>query len=258
MKHKILISIFSIFLIISFGNVEQVRGCSCVDYTPQEVYNLADIVFIGKAVEGLIEIKEGENQYMNTSEFQTFEVTEAFSGVKKGEIIKVDGGEFGYCSFSIPFFKNNEYVIYARKNEKKNIYETNYCLRSKMTDVATNGMKEFENFLHKKLMEDIDFLREALPLKKNALLIGRVGQTTDDASIAKISINDKNFPKRTYFTKSNDQGNFSIELPEGEYRVEVETPKGKKLTKWSKEKLKSIKLRRGGEMKLFIDLEKVK
>lgn len=258
MKRKILIAVFSLVLLLSFGSVERVWACKCVDYKPQEVYNFSDVVFIGKVIEGLTKLKGKENSYYVSSELTTFEVTEAFAGVQKGEKVKVDGGNiFGYCPFPVLFFTNNEYVVYAQRNEK-NIYETNNCLRSKMTDVSTNEQREYQGYFRKEIMEDIDFLRETLPLKKNALLKGRVGLTTDDALIVKIIIKDKNFPQKTFTTKSNDQGNFSIELPEGEYKLEIKIPKGRKLTKWAKEKLESIKLRTGGEVNLYIDLEKIK
>lgn len=260
MKHKILIPIFSFVLLLSFGSVGKVWACSCKEYKSQQVYNLADIVFIGKVIEGFTEIKGEKDHYFSSSEIPTFEVTEAFVGVQKGERVKVDGGNLSsYCSFSIPLFADNEYVIYARKN-KENIYETNYCLRSKMTDASTNEHREYQSFFGKELKEDLDFLREILPLKRNAILRGRVVQNVYEASVAnvKIIIKNKNIPQKAIFTKSDSDGNFTLDLPEGEYKVEVETPKGKKLTKWTKEMLESIKLRRGGEMKLFIDLEKIK
>ncbi len=234
---KIKFIIFACLIGFFFANVGQIVACSCVKYKPQEVYNLADIVFIGRVIEGLTKVKEEKNHYSAVSDITTFEVTEAFVGVQKGEKVKFAFGDSGYCSFSIPFFTNYEYVIYAQKNEKKNLYETNYCLRSKMTDVSINEQREYEGFLRSELKEDLQFLRQLLPLKTKVTLRGRVVQKVYENSIAnvKITIKDKNNPQKVIFTKSDEDGNFILDLPEGEYKVEVEVPKDRILTKWTKE-----------------------
>lgn len=260
MKQKILTLLFTLILIVSSGSVERVLACSCAKYEPQEVYNSADIVFIGKAIDGLAKVKGEKDHYFSSSEISTFEVSEAFVGVKKGEKIRVDGGSFvNSCQFSIPFFTNNEYLIYASKDET-NVYVTNYCRRSKMTDASGNEQKDFEDFLRRELMEDLEFLREELPLKRSGKLSGRIMQNDYESSFAnvKLKIRNNNDPQKVIFVKSDNDGDFSVELPEGEYRVELDAPKRKKLTESTIEELKSIRLRRGGAMKIFIDLEEVK
>jgi hypothetical protein len=270
MKHKILITLFSLGLMLSLGSFEGVLACICKEYKAQEVYNFADVVFIGKVVEGATEFKKREegSYYPISAGITTFEVTEPFLGTQTGERVKIDGGAFGYCSFSVMFLEENEYVIYAAKN-KDNTFVTSTCLRSKETVVPKiyPPSKRLSDSLQNNLKKDLQFLREELPKRKTATLTGKVMPTNDyDDKLyideipfenVKITIKDLDNTRRIFFTKSDEKGNFIIELPEGKYKVEIETPKGRKLTKWAKEKLESIKLRTGGELSLYIDLEKV-
>lgn len=259
MKHKILISIFSLFLLLSFGSVEQILACMCVEYTPQQVYNFADLVFVGKPIDDFAKLEKQPNgNYYVASSFTitTFEVKESFWGINKGEIVKVNSGFLGYCGFGVRFFSEVDYLIYAIKH-KDGSYTTRSCYRTSCINCKPYNTEK-----------DLEFLRNVLPQRKTATFSGRVMPTIsmedqlflDDIPFTdvKIKIKDLNDNQKVFFTKSNDKGIFSIELPEGHYQAEVEIPKGRQLSKLAKEKIESIKLRKGGEVNLFIDLEKVK
>lgn len=157
MKNKLSIFIFALFLMLSFGSVEQVLACWCRSQPICVLANNASAIFTGK----VLKITNNENLpdgEISFSPKQTilFQIKENFSGEKYPETIEIQtGGEWDCDYFS--FKQDSEYLVFAYKTEQG--FHTGLCGGTKWISKAG---------------EDIEYLRKLPNGNENGKIMGSV------------------------------------------------------------------------------------
>jgi len=235
MKHRILITLFSLVLMLSFGSVEQVLGCSCVpERSVCESFGGTDVVFVGKVIGGKQRTitNEGVSETWTIGEIH-FQVEEGFLGVQKANQITIrsgtGGGDCGY------WFKSGEtYLVYGYGNSAKG-FGTSICTRTRPIINAK---------------EDLVSLRNLISKKSGAKLSGEIREETgvDDYSLQNTKpskgINILLQPilgkGKVYKTTTDSNGKFEISgISAGKFKVTPLLSKNKKLNRWSQTEIKS-------------------
>lgn len=211
MKNKIHITLFSLFLLLSFGSVEQVFACSCGFSSSCQKYNSADVVFVGK----VIAIKKIVEDVYSV----TFEISETFKGTNINEKINIlsiqnDGGGCGYR-----FEQDKTYLVFA--GNSKGLKDISGLWTSQCSG----------NQLIKYADISIDFLYKFKAFSSEQVIFGNL----QDFSIGenrilpiegiKIKAQSTKNKLRTFYGTTNKYGNFDINLPFGTYSVSPELPK---------------------------------
>ncbi|MGI8545458.1 MAG: hypothetical protein ACR2MD_18535 [Aridibacter sp.] len=147
MKNKISIFIFALFLMLSFGSVEQILACVCAETELwcQFSYGV-DEVFVGKIIKKETfskEVEIPENKTPITIEINQHKVAvnKTFTKIKNNsEIILVNDGTT--CDFD---FKIDEtYLIWAYRTDDGKL-TTNICSPTKLLKNAKAELKFLEN-----------------------------------------------------------------------------------------------------------------
>lgn len=225
MKHKILIAIFSLCLLLSFGSIERVLGCSCRAGEVCSNYNFASAVFVGKIVEVKGNaLKPNENNYVSGE--VTFEVEEGFVGAKKGDRLKtVSATTTAGCGYV--FSTGKTYMIFGfplldsqKAKLGQNGFWTTICSRT--TEI-------------KNASEQLKFLRNLSEKDVGGKIFGKVYGMEWNRNHDLLEIPFANVAVRIRETKSNlldkilktdAKGEFALEVPAGFYQVTAKLPKG--------------------------------
>lgn len=209
MNHKYFIFLFVFVLMLSLGIFERVFSCSCVKKTPCNIFEKADVVFVGKVVEIR---KEGELAFG-----VYFEVSEAFKGVKIGAKVKImsvqnDGGGCGYR------FENDEVsLVYGRNSvgpaEIKGLW-TYQCSGNKPLEYAEESINFLRSFLSESSetvvvgnIEDISsgYINQTFPLENIKIKAQRIGNK-----------------KQVFYGTTDKEGFYEIKVPIGTYLITPE------------------------------------
>lgn len=148
MKHKILISIFSLILMLSFGSVEQVLACSCFPEKPIcEAFGDAKAIFVGEVIEGNSVESLSERLKNNSKDLSfTFKVTQNFLGTEENKNIVVHTG-FGFGDCGVPFQNGETYLVYAYEFDGK--LKTTICTRTRLAARVDKDFDELASLLSK-------------------------------------------------------------------------------------------------------------
>ncbi len=245
MKNKISIFIFALFLMLSFGSVEQIYACSCLQTKSCQAYNNADTIFVGKVI-GSKEQKTVEDYSENSdASLQTkpktitydvgeiyFEVQESFLGNEKGSRITIfSGTDGGDCGF---WFKRGEtYLVYA---QKENSDSPSSVLG--FTDGGSDKNLEPQadrlwtsicshTALITQAKEDLAYLRDLSINKNKSIIFGDVSEVLnyredeETKPFAKIPLKFQLTGEEgsIFETVTSKSGKYEIKLPSGSYRV---------------------------------------
>lgn len=236
MKHKILITLFSLILMLSFGSVERVLACSCSVGEICSNYNFASLVFIGK----IVEVKGNTFKNLNPQKRNyvsgevTFEVEEGFVGAKKGDRLKtISATTTSGCGYV--FETGKAYLIFgfSLPNSQKaklgeNGFWTTICSRTSEIKYASDGLEFIQN-------PPLEFLRKLSPKNVSGRIFGKVYRTEWSKNNNLLEIPFANISVRIRETKShlldkilktNAKGEFALEVPVGVYQVTAKLPKG--------------------------------
>lgn len=235
MKHKILITVFSLGLMLLLGSVERVLACSCLkERSVCESVGETDVVFVGKVIGGK------QKTYSNGQISETwtvgeihFQVEEGFLGVQKGNQITIrsgtGGGDCGY------WFKSGEtYLVYSWGDNKKGFF-TNICTRTRPIIEAKEDLISLRDLASKnsgaKLSGEI---REEIGLDDYTL------QNTKPSKGINILLQPTLRKGKVYKAKTDADGKFEISgIPAGKFNVRALFSQNKKLNKWSQTEIKS-------------------
>lgn len=172
MKHKILISLFAVILMLSFGSIERVLADES-----ELCYLLgsADSVFVG------------EISQTDATKF-VFNVREDLVGVKKDETYSIEKG-IGYCD---DLQSGKSYLIFAQSNTS--VYRNNIkipvkeCLKAKELKDST---------------EDLQILRNLVSQSNGVTIAGNINQQTTNGLFFKPEKNLNNIKIRV--SKADNQ-----------------------------------------------------
>lgn len=210
MKHKILISLFALFLMLSLGSFERVLACSLNADLPSvcEMFGKARAVFVGK----IISIKELKKENTSSDFEVVFQIQEEFVGVKNSTRVSVFlfGASPEYCGFE----KGKVYLVYAHKGDKFSID----------AGTRTRPIAEAE--------EDLEFLRNLPDRKSGVRIYGTVKQliksslendNSQPLSGAKVKIENSDNKEQVFRAKTDANGNYKlVSLPAGSYVVSLD------------------------------------
>ena len=229
MKDKILITLFSLVLLLSFGSVEQSLACSCASDLCQN-YERAEVVFVGKVTE----IKKiAEHAYT-----VGFEISEAYKGIQTEKQINVlsvqnAGGSCGY-----DFDLNEIYLVFTKNGKDQRGIEgfwTGQCSGIRHIGYAATSL---------------DFLQKSKLFTTRPVILGNVL----DVSVGKnrilpiegirIKVQSTKNKLRIFHGTTNQFGNFEINVPPGTYQVSPELPKDFIFSETAPLKKTSITVRR--------------
>jgi hypothetical protein len=235
MKHKILITLFSLGLMLSLGSVERVLGCSCAEERPVcEAFGGTDVVFVGKVIGGKQKTftNDGVSETWTIGEIH-FQVEEGFLGVQKGNQITIrsgtGGGDCGY------WFKSGEtYLVYSWGDAKKGFF-TNICTRTRPIIDAKEDLISLRGLASKNLGAKLSGeIREEIGLDDYTL------QNTKPSKGINILLHPTLGKGKVYKAKTDADGKFEISgIPAGKFKVTVLLSQNKKLNRWSRTELKS-------------------
>ncbi len=218
MKTKLSILVSALFLVISFGCIEQVLACSPSPYSPPvcEMYGKSDTVFIGT----ILDIKEIKKVNVSSDFEITFLVEENFLGVVKNSIVTVilwGATPENYC-----FKKGEDYLVYARGKDKK--FTIDAGTRTRHINEAS---------------EDLEFLRKLPKQKGGVRVYGNVRLQVKSslekdnkepfygAIVVATSLKNK---KTSFQTTTNTNGYYEFtNLPPESYRISVKFKEKHKL-----------------------------
>lgn len=209
MKQKISILIFALFLVLSFGSVEQVLACSCLWESPCQKYDSADLIFVGKVVE--IQ-KEAENAYS-----VYVKVSEAFKGVKFGDKAKVLSMQNAYGSCGYKFDMNTEYLVFAQ-NRNSNTGVKGFW------SAQCSGNRKIEKSAGETLDDTLEILRRLNEVDESSI-VGRIQGFSKNSkrleSLKDIKIKAERIGKgkQIFFGTTNYYGEYFIKVPIGRYLV---------------------------------------
>jgi hypothetical protein len=216
MKNKISIILFTLFLMLSFGSVERVLACGCIESSICELYGSYEEVFVGKAVEIIREKRKTDkdgNVISSRKESTVFEISKTIQGKEKKEITVVNHRGFS-CGTS--FEKGKSYLVFAAGDEQEG-FGTSMCSGNLPLSEASKALKELE-----KLKQ----------IKTGGNFIGSVAkrfQSTDKdfVPMPNIKIQIRNVEKESeIFEGSTDEkGKYSIFVPKGKYEITPIIPK---------------------------------
>ena len=152
---KTILIILGIFLIAN-----DALSCSCIEMTPEEAFEKASVVFIGKVIakgDNAIEIEyENNGTYgtyvsLATKRIYLFKISKYFKGIQSHKYNNlpiaittgVGGGDCGY-----DFVDGREYLVYAYKEGNKFI--TSICSRT----AEKNSANEDISFLMSRTIDN--------------------------------------------------------------------------------------------------------
>ena len=211
MKHKIYLFIGLLVLTLSFGSFERVFACSCEKETPCNTFQTADVVFVGKVIEIKKEAELAFGVYL--------EVSEAFKGVKVGEIIKImsvqnNGGGCGY-----KFEKDEGYLVFSKNVTNRDGIKgfwTYQCSGTRSLEYAEDSINFLRSFISESAetmitgsVEDISrrYFTQFVPLENIKIKAERLGRN-----------------KQVFYGTADKSGYFIIKVPVGTYMVTPELP----------------------------------
>lgn len=252
MKRKILISIFSLVLMLSFGSVEQVLACSCVPSAPCQNYDRADVVFVGKVVGSKFQRTVNDYDYSENANSSVptepkkvtydvgevyFQVEEAFQGAEKDSKVTIfsnTGG--GDCGFG--FRRGESYVVFASKeNSNSDSGISSLTHGGSMQQLKPNANRLWTTLCSgtrdiKGGEETLDYLRNLPKDGLGGMIIGRIDESIKDYSDenltgkpmvdTKIKAQQVDGEKKIFYGTSNKNGYFEIKVPVGKYLVSPE------------------------------------
>jgi hypothetical protein len=213
MKRNVLISVFSLALILSLGGFELVVACASNPYTPPvcEMYGKSKAVFVGK-VTGITELKK-EN---TNSDFRIdFQVREAFLGVKDLTRVSVvlSGARIEYCGFET----GKIFLVYAYKGS--NGFSIDAGTRTRPITEAG---------------EDLEFLRNLSKVKKGVRIYGTIMQAVkssleednkDPVRGMQLRLENINEKSRIFYGATDEDGNYELKgIPGGKYKISPARP----------------------------------
>jgi hypothetical protein len=217
------------------GTPVALNACTCMGPQPPcEAFGAAAAVFLGKVerllskpaeIKGVepvatnsdrVSARRGASDRILISPAQTevvFSVESAFVGVGEPQVSVFTGQGDGDCGYR--FQAGQRYLVYASREPGTSHLATSSCTNTKL--LAEAG-------------KDMDFLRQLPADRTGARVEGRVVQVTSDPVGEKSQWHGfmKGIPillqgnGLRYETITDDQGQFLIKVPEGEYEVRVE------------------------------------
>ena len=224
-----------VFLILgTFDFSQAVNACSCVGERPIcEKFGYSKAVFLGKAIGGTVrESGKDENgkRKLYVTGRVTFQIEEAFSGVKNRKIVTVDSG--GPCGTG--FTQGESYLIFA-SGENADQLGTSMCSGNRSLETAT---------------ENLQFLRTLPPEGSGAKLYGAITKTVREKDadgnrkaegLSGINLTIKKSSGETFTAETDQQGKYEIPgLKPGEYKVEADLPAGYKKGEYQSERNFSV------------------
>jgi hypothetical protein len=210
MRNKISLYTFSTVLVFLFGCFQTINACISNRNLPSfcEMYGRAGAVFVGK----ITDIKEIKKENVSSDFEITFQVKEAFLGVKNSTSVSLIlwGTTLDYCRFE----KDADYLIYASKGD--NFFSIDAGTRSRPIQEAE---------------EDLQFLRN-LPQQKNGIRIfGNVSQLVkssleedNSAPLPKmfVKLESTSNKQQIFFRKTDAKGLYEFSsVPEDSYNVSL-------------------------------------
>lgn len=219
----------------TLGFSQAVIACSCYPERPVcEKFGYATAVFLGKAIRGTVtESAKGttDKKRLYVTGRVTFEIEEAFSGVKGRKTVRVDSG--GGCGTA--FLQGEMYLIYAG-GESVDQLGTGMCSGNRPLERAS---------------DDLHFLRTLPPEGSGARLYGAITRETKEKDaeghrkaegLSAIKLTIKNSNGETLTAETDQQGKYEIVgLKPGEYEVEADLPDGYKKGEYKSEQKFSVK-----------------
>jgi hypothetical protein len=202
---------------ITLGFLSKANACSChVPGPPCEEYWYASAVFIGKvtSIASAAPIKTGEHDYHQNQIH--FLVEKAFRGIESVEADVFTGRGGGDCGYR--FNQGQQYLVYARRNEKDNRLYVSICSRTRLAAKA---------------FEDLQYIGSLSSAASNSRIYGEVirfkHELGDDplrVPMAGIKVRAESLGKK-FESVTDDKGQFSITgLIEGSYKISVDLPAG--------------------------------
>lgn len=249
MKNKFPLLILSLVLLCLLGNFEQVSACSCVRTSSCQAYNNADVVFVGKVIGSKYQktVKDNSNNYQNSNsnssvEPQTitydvgeiyFQIEESFVGVEKGSQVTIHsntgGGDCGYW-----FERGKTYLVYARKENSTapgTVSSLTYSGSDNKEELKPDAKRLWTSICSRTAPiefaeEDLNYLRD-LSNQSKGKIFGQINQKfyfdKDDKakSFANLTIDFKQLDgdEKLFSTKTDLNGNFEIDVPQGTYKI---------------------------------------
>lgn len=218
-----------LFVYILTLAVQPVQATICGKATVCELFNYADIIFVGKAVEKT-EKQDGHFKKEST----LFEVSESIVGSNVPKrLLETASGFSNDTGFQI----GESYLIFGAGNEREG-FMTRQCFGNLHLSVA------------KKEIEELRSLKNT----KDSLLFGTVYEQFDSPGTyevrkpfpgLKLNIHELNRDKTSTITSDSD-GKYNVRVQPGEFRI---TPVVPSLIKWhtyEEEAAEVIKLKPGG------------
>ena len=222
MKQKFSIFMFALFLMLSFGSVEQILACSCLRSAPCQNFDRADVVFVGKVVGSKHQITEkkydDKEDKLKPVTYDVgeiyFEVTKAFSGTAIGSRLtihsEISGATYGYA-----FERGKSYVVFASKSESK--------VKELWTGLCS-GTKEVSE-----AKATLDYLQNLPKDGSGGMILGRIDESIKDYSEGRfkskpmpdieIKAQQIDGDHRVFYGTTNKDGYYEIKVPTGNYLV---------------------------------------
>jgi len=227
MKRKFILFLFSLFLMLSLGSVEQVIACTCGRTSTCERYNFAGAVFIGKA----IAIEKEMSETFKT-ESTVFEIKESFSGESK-QLIKVRNKSGFSCD--VEFEQGKTYLVFAR-GDKESGFGTGFCSGNLPIEYAD---EELSNL--RKLIDSSEIG------KLSGTILEKLEKRNKDENrvpVPNIQVNAREINTgKTYKTFSDKAGRYEISVPAGNYKINLTVPEYAKLEYFDETEIFKVKKR---------------
>lgn len=219
----------------TLGFSQAVEACSCIPERPVcEKFGYSTAVFLGKAIGGTI--RESGNDENGKRHFYvtgrvTFQIEEAFSGVKGRKTVAVQSG--GPCGTG--FMQEGRYLIFA-SGENADQLGTSMCSGNRPLEYAS---------------DDLRFLRTLPPEGSGARLYGKItrdlkekdaegNRKTEGIYGIKLTIESSN--GESLVAETDQQGNYEITgLKPGDYKVKANLPDGYKKGRYNSDEKFSVK-----------------
>lgn len=220
LSSKLLFAFFAIFL---FGAGSSVFACMCGKASTCELFNFADVSFVGKA----IRIEKDESGSFK-KEFTIFEMKEVFIG-EKVETIRIQNKTGFSCDTS--FELGETYLVFARGSKSEG-FGTGFCSGNRPLQIAAAEIYEMRKLSGSKgggKLQGI-VLKELSQNRDDRIPMGGVRMEVSDLASG-----------RKYEVRTNENGRFELAAPPGQYKVSPVVPSGYVMSSSFDEDPKEIK-----------------
>jgi len=213
----------SLLVIFLLGFGSSVLACMCGKASTCELFNSADVSFVGKAVR-----VEKDDSGTFKKEFTVFEIMESFIG-ERTETIRIQNRSGFSCDIS--FELGETFLIFARGNTSEG-FGTGFCSGNLPVQFATAEIAELRKLSGAKGLG-----------KLQGTVLKETSQNRDDRlPMSGIRLNVVEIDTgRKYEASTNEKGRFELAAPPGKYKVSPAVPRGYLMSSSFEEESKEIR-----------------